>query len=100
MRYSDTHKTETHAKLVKLAGRMLREKGPDKLAVAELMQGVKKYLLPSRKHDSARANTHCSGSRMSGNSGSTATIMLKGIFEELAQDQNVPKSRLRSCSPG
>ena len=40
MRYSDTHKTETHAKLVKLAGRMLREKGPDKLAVAELMQGA------------------------------------------------------------
>jgi hypothetical protein len=24
MRYSDTHKTETHAKPVKLAGRMLR----------------------------------------------------------------------------
>ena len=40
MRYSDTHKAETHAKLVKLAGRMLREKGPDKLAVAELMQGA------------------------------------------------------------
>jgi TetR/AcrR family transcriptional repressor of nem operon len=40
MRYSDTHKAETHAKIVKLAGRMLREKGPDKLAVAELMQGA------------------------------------------------------------
>ncbi|HTW72984.1 MAG TPA: TetR/AcrR family transcriptional regulator [Acetobacteraceae bacterium] len=37
MRYSETHKAETHAKLVKLAGRVLREKGPDKLAVAELM---------------------------------------------------------------
>jgi len=37
MRYSETHKAETHAKLVKLAGRALREKGPDRLAVAELM---------------------------------------------------------------
>jgi TetR/AcrR family transcriptional repressor of nem operon len=40
MRYSDTHKAETHANLVKLAGRALREKGPDKLAVAELMQAA------------------------------------------------------------
>jgi TetR/AcrR family transcriptional repressor of nem operon len=40
MRYSDRHKAETHASLVKLAGRMLREKGPQNLAVAELMQGV------------------------------------------------------------
>ncbi len=37
MRYSATHKAETHAKLVRLAGRTLREKGPDQLAVAELM---------------------------------------------------------------
>jgi TetR/AcrR family transcriptional repressor of nem operon len=37
MRYSDTRKAETHARLVKLAGRALRERGPDKLAVAELM---------------------------------------------------------------
>ncbi|HUN43550.1 MAG TPA: TetR/AcrR family transcriptional regulator [Acetobacteraceae bacterium] len=37
MRYSETHKAETHTKLVKLAGRVLREKGPDKLAVADLM---------------------------------------------------------------
>src|ERR1700719_3613311 len=40
MRYSETHKAETHAKLVKLAGRALREKGPEKLAVAELMQAA------------------------------------------------------------
>lgn len=37
MRYSETHKAETRAKLLKLAGRALREKGPDRLAVAELM---------------------------------------------------------------
>lgn len=40
MRYSDTHKGETHAKLVRLAGRVLREKGPEKLGVAELMQAA------------------------------------------------------------
>src|SRR5689334_15863485 len=40
MRYSATHKEETHAKLVKLAGHALREKGPEKLAVAELMQAA------------------------------------------------------------
>jgi TetR/AcrR family transcriptional regulator, transcriptional repressor for nem operon len=40
MRYSDTHKRETHAKLVRLAGRALREKGPEGLAVAELMQAA------------------------------------------------------------
>jgi len=38
MRYRDNHKAETHARLVKLAGRMLCEKGPQNLAVAELMQ--------------------------------------------------------------
>jgi TetR/AcrR family transcriptional repressor of nem operon len=37
MRYSETHKAETHARLLKLAGRTLREKGPEGLAVAELM---------------------------------------------------------------
>ena len=37
MRYSESHKQETHAKLVKIAARMLREKGPDGFAVAELM---------------------------------------------------------------
>ena len=40
MRYSETHKEETHAKLVKLAGRALREKGPEKLAVADLMRAA------------------------------------------------------------
>jgi TetR/AcrR family transcriptional regulator, transcriptional repressor for nem operon len=40
MRYSGTHKAETHARLVKLAGRALREKGPEKLAVAELMEAA------------------------------------------------------------
>ncbi len=40
MRYSDTHKSETHAKILKIAGRALREKGPDKLAVAEVMQAA------------------------------------------------------------
>jgi TetR/AcrR family transcriptional repressor of nem operon len=40
VRYSETHKAETHARLVKLAGRVLREKGPEKLAVAELMEAA------------------------------------------------------------
>jgi TetR/AcrR family transcriptional repressor of nem operon len=38
MRYSRTHKAETHAKLVKLAGQVLRQQGPERLAVAEVMQ--------------------------------------------------------------
>jgi TetR/AcrR family transcriptional repressor of nem operon len=37
MRYSESHKQETHERLVKIAARMLREKGPDGFAVAELM---------------------------------------------------------------
>jgi TetR/AcrR family transcriptional repressor of nem operon len=37
MRYSETHKAETHARLLKLAGRTLRERGPEGLAVGELM---------------------------------------------------------------
>jgi TetR/AcrR family transcriptional repressor of nem operon len=40
MRYSETHKQETHAKLVKIAGRALREKGPERFGVAELMQAA------------------------------------------------------------
>jgi TetR/AcrR family transcriptional regulator, transcriptional repressor for nem operon len=40
MRYSDTHKSETHEKILKIASRALREKGPDKLAVAEVMQAA------------------------------------------------------------
>ncbi|HEY2068659.1 MAG TPA: TetR/AcrR family transcriptional regulator [Rhizomicrobium sp.] len=38
MRYSDTHKSETHARLLKIAGKALREKGPEGLAVAEVMK--------------------------------------------------------------
>ena len=38
MRYSQSHKQETHEKLVNIAAAMLREKGPDGFAVAELMQ--------------------------------------------------------------
>ncbi len=38
MRYSETHKSETHDRLLKSAGRMLRAKGPDGFAVAELMK--------------------------------------------------------------
>ena len=40
MRYSDTHKSETHAKLVRLAAKALRAKGPEGLAVADLMQAA------------------------------------------------------------
>ena len=40
MRYSQTHKDETHARLLKIASRALREKGPEKLAVAEVMQAA------------------------------------------------------------
>jgi TetR/AcrR family transcriptional regulator, transcriptional repressor for nem operon len=40
MGYSQTHKAETHAKLVKLAGRVLRKNGPERLAVVELMHAA------------------------------------------------------------
>ncbi|MGH6889039.1 MAG: TetR/AcrR family transcriptional regulator [Rhizomicrobium sp.] len=40
MRYSASHKRETHAKLVKLAGRALLGKGPEKLALTDLMRGA------------------------------------------------------------
>jgi TetR/AcrR family transcriptional repressor of nem operon len=40
MRYSDTHKEETHKKLLKIAAGRLREKGPDGLAVAEVMKAA------------------------------------------------------------
>jgi TetR/AcrR family transcriptional repressor of nem operon len=40
MRYAQNHKSETHAKLLRIAGKALREKGPDKLAVAEVMQAA------------------------------------------------------------
>ncbi len=38
MRYSETHKSETREKLLKIAGRTLREKGPENLAVADVMR--------------------------------------------------------------
>ncbi len=38
MRYSESHKDETHKKLLMAAGRMLRAKGPDGFAVAEVMK--------------------------------------------------------------
>jgi TetR/AcrR family transcriptional repressor of nem operon len=38
MRYSENRKDETHAKLVKIAGRALRENGPDGVAVADVMK--------------------------------------------------------------
>src|SRR5437899_12330716 len=37
MRYSDTHKQETKERVLKLAAKALREKGPDRLGVAEVM---------------------------------------------------------------
>jgi TetR/AcrR family transcriptional repressor of nem operon len=40
MRYAENHKTETHAKLLRIAGKALREKGPDKLAVGEVMRAA------------------------------------------------------------
>jgi TetR/AcrR family transcriptional regulator, transcriptional repressor for nem operon len=40
MGYSQTHKGETHARLVKLAGRVLRKNGPEQLAVVELMHSA------------------------------------------------------------
>ncbi|HEX4534601.1 MAG TPA: TetR/AcrR family transcriptional regulator [Rhizomicrobium sp.] len=40
MRYSETHKTETHERLVQIAGRALRENGPDGVSVADVMQAA------------------------------------------------------------
>jgi TetR/AcrR family transcriptional repressor of nem operon len=37
MRYSENHKQETREKVLKLAAQALREKGPDRLGVAEVM---------------------------------------------------------------
>jgi TetR/AcrR family transcriptional repressor of nem operon len=37
MRYSENHKQETKERVLKLAGKALREKGPDRLGVAEVM---------------------------------------------------------------
>jgi TetR/AcrR family transcriptional repressor of nem operon len=38
MRYSQTHRDETHTKILKIAGHALRAKGPDGVAVAEVMK--------------------------------------------------------------
>jgi len=38
MRYSETHKDETHERLLKIAGRALREKGPGGVVVADVMK--------------------------------------------------------------
>src|ERR1700759_1814054 len=40
MRYADTHKEETHQKLLRAASRAPREKGPDRLTVPEVMAAV------------------------------------------------------------
>jgi TetR/AcrR family transcriptional repressor of nem operon len=40
MRYGETHKQETHARLLNLAAKALREKGPDDLAIAEVMKAA------------------------------------------------------------
>jgi TetR/AcrR family transcriptional repressor of nem operon len=40
MRYAGTHKEETHRKLLKIAAGALREKGPEGLAVAEVMKAA------------------------------------------------------------
>ncbi len=40
MRYSETHKAETRDRILKVASRALRENGPEKLAVAEVMEAA------------------------------------------------------------
>src|SRR3979411_403724 len=40
MRYSENHKQETRARVLKVAAKTLREKGPDKLGVAEVMEAA------------------------------------------------------------
>jgi len=40
MRYSETHKAETREKILKVASRTLREKGPENVAVAEIMEAA------------------------------------------------------------
>ncbi len=40
MRYAGTHKEETHKKVLRAASAMLREKGPDRLTVPEVMAAV------------------------------------------------------------
>ena len=38
MRYTQSHREETHRKLIKVAAAALRDKGPDRLGVAEVMK--------------------------------------------------------------
>ena len=40
MRYTESHREETHRKLLKLAAAALREKGPDRLGVADVMKAA------------------------------------------------------------
>lgn len=40
MRYAETHKEETHKALLNVAAAHLREKGPDRLSVAQVMKGA------------------------------------------------------------
>src|SRR5258705_4773372 len=40
MRYTEDHKHETRARVLKVAAKALREKGPDKLGVAEVMRAA------------------------------------------------------------
>jgi TetR/AcrR family transcriptional repressor of nem operon len=40
MRYSENHKQETRARVLKVAAKALREKGPDKLGVADVMRAA------------------------------------------------------------
>lgn len=40
MRYAENHKQETHQRLLKIAAKTLREKGPDRLGVAEIMRSA------------------------------------------------------------
>jgi TetR/AcrR family transcriptional repressor of nem operon len=40
MRYDENHKQETRARVLKVAAKALREKGPDKLGVAGVMQAA------------------------------------------------------------
>ena len=40
MRYTQSHREETHRKLLKLAAAALREKGPDRLGVADVMKAA------------------------------------------------------------
>ncbi len=40
MRYSETHKQETHATLVKVAAKALRERGPEDIAISDVMKAA------------------------------------------------------------